>query len=158
MGFATYSSIGGQAPCAVARHGVGGHGDDGLVVENAVFRGADDRRRFQAIHDGHLHIHQNDVEILLCQDHQRLFAVIRHDDGMAPTREHSHPNLLVCQAVFDQQDPQRRQFADPGCLHIQPAALVWTVEPQRPHDDIVQFGLLNRFQQLRCDTQIFSVS
>ena len=51
-----------QAALAVAFHGVGGHGDDGQVVEPGFL--ADGSGGGQAIHFGHLDVHQHQVVVV----------------------------------------------------------------------------------------------
>ena len=147
---------GGQAAFAVAGHGVGGHRDDGLVPVSSLFRGTDRGRCLHAVHDGHLDVHQNDVELLFREEGEGLLAMIGHDGRVARSGEHGQCDLLVGEAVFDQQNPERRQFAGMRCLRREPAALVNLVEPHHAQDDVVQFGLFGGFRQLCGDAQVFA--
>ena len=53
-----------QAALAVALHGVGRQGDDRDVPAGRRSRRADGGGRLEAVHLGHLHVHQDQVERL----------------------------------------------------------------------------------------------
>ena len=53
----------GQALFAIPVHGVGGHGNDGKFGKSRI--GANGLGGGDAVHDGHLHIHEDDVVIVL---------------------------------------------------------------------------------------------
>jgi hypothetical protein len=54
----------GQAKFPIALHRVCGHGDDRKVSPAVLFLGADGPGCFQAVHFGHLNVHQHHVESL----------------------------------------------------------------------------------------------
>ena len=84
---------------------VSGHGDDGQIGIAAV--GTQKTRRFMAIHDRHLDVHQDDRIVIW---HLRselvdgLPTVHRDIDLRAPTVEQLTGNLLVDGVILDQQD------------------------------------------------------
>ena len=95
-----------QAALSIAGHGVGGQRDDraGVAVT------AEQSRRLIAIHHGHLHIHEDDVErVGLVTGGQRringALAVLRDGDLCARLLQHVADEPLVVRTVLGQQDP-----------------------------------------------------
>ena len=73
----------GEAEFAIAVHGVGGHGDDGEVGEAGI--GADGFCGGDAIHNGHLHVHEDDVVVVfgdLLNSSGAVFGEIDLDMGV----------------------------------------------------------------------------
>jgi len=71
-----------QAAFAVAGHGMRREGNDGNVFSGSLFV-ANGRRCFKSIHVGHLDIHQNQVEGLLCKIEESLTPGGGYGDRMA---------------------------------------------------------------------------
>ena len=53
-----------RSACPV--HGIGGQGEDGYALPTR--QGADAMRGFDAVHDGHLQVHQHYIEGVLGED------------------------------------------------------------------------------------------
>src|SRR5581483_3716664 len=66
----------------VARHGMGSHGDN-RDVRTVGFLAANGRCSFDAIHDGHLNVHQDEIEGLALESFEGLGAIAGHHDGVA---------------------------------------------------------------------------
>ncbi len=64
---------------AIALHGVGRHRDDRHVGAGRPFARADGFGRLEAVHLGHLHVHQHHVEGFALDALDRFSAVLRHD-------------------------------------------------------------------------------
>ena len=76
--------------------------------------GPDAAGGFEAVHLGHLDVHQDDVVRQLADRFDR-FEPVRGDVGAVAQRlEHEHGDLLVDGVVLGQQDPQRMAFAESG--------------------------------------------
>ena len=63
---------------SVSNHRVRGHGDDGQMIPGFFLESPNGSCRFEAIHLRHLNVHKDQVERLLLQSGQSLFAVSRH--------------------------------------------------------------------------------
>ena len=95
---------------ALPGHRVGGHGDDGQPRQAGV--AADVAGGLEAVHLGHLEVHQDQVEGV-------RGAGLQHGDGEAPVVGHLHGGALLFEqapgdelvdvVVFDQQDAQAGQ-------------------------------------------------
>ena len=80
------------------------HRDDGCAVARRAFRRADRGCRFEAVHFRHLHVHQNDVELLLRVRRNRLFY-LRGLQGKAARVE------------AEREIPQAEKDAIIDCMH-----------------------------------------
>ena len=85
-----------EAPLAVAGHRVRGHRDDRDAPAAAGLGGADRRRRLEAAHRRHLHVHEHDVEAALCDRRHRFGAVADHHGVVAQAGEHRRGEPLNC--------------------------------------------------------------
>ena len=97
---------GGQARLAVALHRVGGHRDDARALAVRPSR-RDAPRRLEAVHLGHLHVHQHHVVGLARDRLDRLDAVRRQVGAVAHLLQQAQRQLLVHDVVFGEQDAQR---------------------------------------------------
>ena len=70
----------------------------------ACLRCADGGGGLEAVHLGHLHVHQHQVERLLLQGGQRLLAVVGHDHRVAVLLQQADGQPLVDGVVLRQQD------------------------------------------------------
>jgi hypothetical protein len=95
-----------EAALAVALHRVRGHRDDRDVFSRASLPLANHRRRLEAVHLGHLDIHQHEVEVLPLQGGDYLVAVARYLDHVPPLLKRADCHSLVDRVVFGQQDAQ----------------------------------------------------
>jgi hypothetical protein len=77
---------GGEAAGAVLAPGVGGHGDDGGVLAGGLAL-ADQAGGVDAAHDGHLHVHEDQIPGGGREEIDRLLAVLGQGDGVAPFLE-----------------------------------------------------------------------
>ena len=128
------------------------------VPAGALFRRPDCCSRLQAVHHRHLHVHQNEVETLSFQNGQRFLAVVGHNDGMPGPGQNGQGQLLVGNAVLDQQDPLRRQFTVIGIVQHEPAVFWLLANPQCADHDVVQLGQLDGFCHLRGNAQFLTSS
>ena len=78
------------------------------TIADAVAAGAQLPRRLEAVHLGHVAVHQHDVEPLLIEAGQRLGAVLGDDDAMAVALQHRDRDRGVDGVVLGQQDVQAR--------------------------------------------------
>ena len=103
------ADAGRHAALAFGRQHAGRHGDHGQV--QAQFR-ADDMGGAEAVHDGHLHVHQHDVvaQRFRAQPLHRLQAVAHHVQGGAHVFEDAARHGLVQMIVFHQQEMHACQF------------------------------------------------
>jgi hypothetical protein len=97
---------GAETPVAVSCECVGGHCNYGQMRTGEFFAGTYFGYRFEAVHDGHLDIHQDDVEYLFLQNGERGAAIGGELDGVACPLEQTHREFLIDGIVFDQQDMQ----------------------------------------------------
>ena len=87
-----------EAVLAVARHGVGRHGDD-VWAFGGVAR-TDLPGRFQAVHLRHLHVHQDDIIGGGGEGLEGFVAVGDNVGGVTETFEHVKHDFLVNKIVF----------------------------------------------------------
>ena len=100
----------GQAPFSVALHRVCGHRDDGCVTPGFAFEIANLFRGGQAVHAGHLYVHQNDVRRSRLPGDDRI-GTARHDgDAMTLFMEQFTHQFLIHQSILGHQHVERRQL------------------------------------------------
>src|SRR5579862_3923439 len=75
---------GGEAAFPVAVHGMRRHGDNGSIGSAAALLAPDSLGGLEPAHAGHLHVHQNQIEILVRQGVQSLDSI--RGDGHLVTR------------------------------------------------------------------------
>ena len=139
----------GQAGLAVALHGVGRHGDD---VDVAARR-PDATCRFEAIHLGHLHVHQDEV---VRQRRHSLdgFEPVRGNVGAVAHRlQHEQRDLLVHGVVLRQQDAQRMALTERLGVDRGDDFGRCAVGQQR-HEDVEELGLLDRLGEHRGEHRV----
>ena len=89
----------------VAGHGVSRHGHDRQVGLRSAFLVPDGRRGLEPVHDGHLDIHQNQVERASAPALQGLPSPLFGDrDLVASVFENPDGQLLVDDIVLGQKD------------------------------------------------------
>ena len=76
----------------------------GMCVPVCFSLRADGGRGLEAVHLGHLHVHQHEVEVLRLQRGDRLSAVVGDDDRMSVLLQQADGQLLIDQAVLGQQN------------------------------------------------------
>jgi hypothetical protein len=64
-----------QALFLIALHGMSGQGYDWLSTLSMFFSGSNGFRSFEAVHFGHLHVHENQIEGLILEGFQGLATV-----------------------------------------------------------------------------------
>ena len=62
--------------------------------------------RFDAVHHRHVHVHQNQIEVLCFKDIERRFAIVDDGDAMACAIEDLGDDHLIGPFVFGNQDRQ----------------------------------------------------
>ena len=147
-----------QASFAVPLHGVGGHGDDRQFGPFRV--GAYETSGLEPVHLRHLHVHKNQVEVLLLQQLHSDLAILSGRDLMTGPLQQSLGQLAVNQIVFGQQDVQalrclwfRARFCFGNLLHLFRHLL-----SQRVDNSIKQHRLFNRLGDIGRPVQILPVS
>ena len=106
-----------QTLLAVPLHGVSGHGHDRQMAAGGFLALTDHRRRLEATHLGHLHVHQHHIKgrggreicrgvALPKEGGQRLAAVVHDRDGVSPLLQQPQRQLLVDNIVLGQQQMQ----------------------------------------------------
>ena len=111
-----------QTAIAIAFHRIRRHRDDRYLLETVdrgypaapQFAGADRLRRLKPVHDGHLHVHQDDVEMFTLEALDRLLAIGRNADPVAGLFKQMQCQFLIDQVVFDEQHLQAT--SRPGSL------------------------------------------
>ena len=102
---------GGEAGLAVAVHRVGGHGDDARLTLEVL---ADPPGGLEAVHLGHLHVHEDDVVGVAADGLEGLEAVEGVVGAVAEALEDQEDELLVGGVVLDGEDAQREALAHGG--------------------------------------------
>ena len=64
----------------------------------------------EAVHVGHLNVHQHQVERLRLGGRNCFAAVVGHDDLMSAALKQGDRQFLIVEAVFGQQNPQAHLF------------------------------------------------
>ena len=95
-----------QTALPVAGAGIGRQGHDRDAPPRGGFFLPDRPGRFQTVHLGHLHVHEDQVVGLSGQLGQRLGPTAGNFDLVTLTLQQVDAHLLVEEVVFDQQDPQ----------------------------------------------------
>ena len=107
-----------QAQVAVAAHGVGRHGQHGQIRPGRVL--AQKPGGGQAVHHGHLHVHQHQVVGGLGEHVQCHLSVLGYVYHQACATQQFGPHLLVEVVVVHQQHPCTgngwQVCSAPGCL------------------------------------------
>ncbi len=102
---------GGEAGVAIALEGVGGEGDDaGLALGGEV--GADLAGGLEAVHLGHLEVHENEVVGAAFEGAEGFEAVGDSVGAVAEAFEEAEGDLLVNEVVFDDEDGERDGFGE----------------------------------------------
>jgi len=104
-----------QAVLPIALQGVGGHCDDGdPVLLDRGLRIADVARGFEAVHLGHLYVHEHKVVVERLKRPDGFGAVGHGVRSQSQFLEDAERHLLVGDVVLGQQDAHRAppQFAD----------------------------------------------
>jgi hypothetical protein len=91
-----------QAAIPVFLQRVGSHGDDGQMRARRL-AGANVEGRRDAVHFGHLHVHQYQHIVCLGKALQALLAIVGEVEGDTEAAEHGRRQLLVNAVVIDQQ-------------------------------------------------------
>src|SRR6267142_60367 len=87
----------------VTSHGVRGHGDDGCV-RATLLPSANGTGGIETAEDGHLDIHQDQIESLRAHDVHGYLAVEGEGHGVAHFFEHANAQFLVHSVVFYEKD------------------------------------------------------
>ena len=99
---------------AILVKSVRGHGDDGDGGFFAVVQRADVLRRFVAVHDGHLNVHQNEVIRTggrILDGIHRLRSIVRGVDNRAFLFQNRLCDFLIQLDVIDEKDfLSRKEF------------------------------------------------
>ena len=85
---------------------MGREGDDGRIRRSCSSRFRIDAECLEAIHLGHLNIHEHQVEPVFAAGFHGLPTVIHHCDLMPSLLEHDRDDLLIDRVVLGEEDPQ----------------------------------------------------
>ena len=96
-----------QAAFAISFEGMRGHGHDLLVPASGPLVVANACGGLEAVHHGHLDVHQHHSERIEFESGQRFFPVVGHYDRMARLLQRPFGQQLVDRVVFNEQDVQR---------------------------------------------------
>ncbi len=106
-----------QTAVAIFREGVGGHGQNRHLP--AVRQAPDHARGFEAVHDGHLHIHQDQFVMLAASQFlYRIDPVSGKRDIQPDAFQHAGGNLLVGGVVLHDQYPCAPIVARQPCFRL----------------------------------------
>ena len=94
-----------EAALAVAFHGVGRQRDDRQAAAGAVLSGADAGGRLEAVHAGHLQVHQHGVERLAAENGHGFCAVGDHHGGRAEFADQGGRQPLEDRVVLGDEHP-----------------------------------------------------
>src|ERR1700760_65472 len=104
-----------QTPVSFLAHRRSGHRYYGNVSPRPLFL-ADLRGSLHTSHLGHLHVHEDQIEIAFSPLLNRFQSIHCQRDPMSHLAQHTHRDSLIHQVVFGQQDPQRSQrCAEAAC-------------------------------------------
>ena len=97
-----------QASSFIFGEGMGGDGDDPGMAGGSVegFLVANSPGGQQSVHDGHLKVHEDQVERHLAPAGERLFTVVGFHKLVTPFSEQGGQNLTVHEVILDDQDSE----------------------------------------------------
>ena len=94
-----------QAFFAIMRHGICGQGNDGDArTAGRSLLSSDFDGGLEAVHFGHVAIHQNEIEAALCVVIDRFFAIVGDRHAVALDLQYAKRNLLVDEIVLHHQN------------------------------------------------------
>ena len=93
-----------QTALAIPLHGVGSHGDDGQVSPAGFLLFANGGRSREAIHDGHLYVHQYDIEGLAGQRVDGFLTIRGDHHSVSPSLQQAQCQCLVDEVILRQLD------------------------------------------------------
>ena len=144
-----------EATFAVSLHGVGGHGNDGNVVTGLEFAFANQAGCVEAIHVGHLHIHQDCAIGGIAGFLKRLRARFHCVHGEACLLEKDDRQFLVDRIIFGKQDSLADfSFFFENVTRDDPDALFLFLV-QDGYNGVEEHLLFNGFEQVTRDPQPF---
>ena len=95
-----------KAEFSVAYHRVSGHRNDGNVLPAQLFALSNGYCGFQAVHFGHLNIHEDKVEGLCFMSFYCQLASLGYGNGVASLFQQANGQHLVHSIVFSQENFQ----------------------------------------------------
>ena len=96
-----------EAALAIPLHGMGSHGNNGDVPSGSPLASTDRQRGLEAVHLGHLHVHQHQIERLPIEGRHRLLAAACNHDRVSVLFESSHYQPLIDGVVLGEKNVQR---------------------------------------------------
>ena len=144
-----------ETALAVALHGVRGHGNDWNAQAGLRLARADKTRRFEAVHAGHLRIHQHRVVGIVAGFLKRLPARFHRVHRKTCFLEKNDRQFLVDQIVFGNQDSLAEfslLFED--VARDKPGALILFLIEGRQHG-VEEHLLFDGFEQIARASQLF---
>jgi len=89
----------------VAGHGIGSHGDDRSVLAGRL-DGSNGARGLESIHNGHLAVHENEIETPAAEGVKGLFSISGDGHRGAEFLEDLFGEALVNEVILDDEDPE----------------------------------------------------
>ncbi len=126
--------------------------DNRYVAAVVLFSFADCRRGLKSIHFGHLQVHQDQVEGLICKSFQCIAAIDHHRDAVSPFLKQPRCQPLIDRIVFRNKHAQhcrRLKRIPEGVASDQRNGSLLFSRAEYPSDSFPQFGLPNGLQQVR---------
>ena len=109
--------------------------------------GSDDAGRLDAVHDRHLHVHQDDVVVVVADHAQGHLAVFREIDERLGIFELAHGDFLIDLVVLDEQDARATHGLNVEGRNWLLGLDTLAVGAQRHHGCIKQNGGGDRFDE-----------
>src|ERR1043166_596232 len=104
-----------KAALAIALHGIGGQRQDGRITAEGFLHLAQLGSGFEAVHQRHLDIHEDQVERVRAVRIQRFAPVAGTRDAVSAVLQDSTGEFLIDQVVFNQQDAQTCRTSGIAC-------------------------------------------
>ena len=118
------------------------------MLVGSLFTLPDGHGRLEAIHGGHLAVHQDQIELLALQDLQGVGAVGHRLVAQPQVVQHGQRHLLVDQVVFGQQHPPDEGGRRLAWI-VRCRRLCWRLRLLQPlHHGVVEIRLTNRLGQI----------
>ena len=109
------------------------HRNDRQVLSASCFAGPNCSRRVKTIHDRHLNVHQQNIELLLHRHFECFSTILNCCDMMPVFFEHTYSKSLIDNIVFGKQNfefPQFRVFSGLDLGY----EIFWLSNTETPHD------------------------
>src|SRR2546428_7745652 len=93
-----------ETPLAIPLHCIAGHCNDRNMITGGLFLLSDGSRRLEAVHLGHLNIHEDNIEPVSRKCLQYLFPIICNSNLMPPHLQKFNGHLLIDLVIFGEKN------------------------------------------------------